>query len=101
LLISLIKTFKIKSRFTSSEPQVQEEAACTHPADVTTGVLFTVTNYVKFPSAVTWLSWALPLSYYRASTFLQYRISKLKMNELSATIVKSSHSDFYGSRFPI
>jgi len=43
---------------------------------------------LKFPSAVTRLSWALLLSYYRASTFLACRISKPKMNELGVTIVK-------------
>jgi len=42
-----------KSRLTGSESQGQEEAACTRPADVTTGVLFTATNTVKFPSTVT------------------------------------------------
>jgi len=41
------------SRLTGSELQGQEEAACTRPADVTTGVLFTATNAVKFSSAVT------------------------------------------------
>jgi len=59
-----------KSRLTGSESQGQEEAACSRPADVTTGVLFTATNAVKFPNAVTQSSWALPLSYYRASTFV-------------------------------
>jgi len=44
---------------------------------------------VKFPCAVTRLSWALPLSYYRASTFLPFRMNEPKMNELSATIVKN------------
>jgi len=42
-----------KSRLTGSESQGQEEAACTHPANATTGVLFTATNAVKFPIAVT------------------------------------------------
>jgi len=37
--------------------QGQEEAACARQADATTGVLFTATNIVKLPSAVTWLSW--------------------------------------------
>jgi len=69
--------------------QGQEEAACACPANATTGMLFTATNAVKFPSAVTQLSWALPLSYYRASTFLQCRINKPKMNELGATIVRN------------
>jgi len=41
------------SRLTSSESQGQEEAACACPANATTGVLFTATNAVKFPSAVT------------------------------------------------
>jgi len=76
------------SRLTGSESQGQE-AACAHPANATTSVLFTATNTVKFPSAVTRSSWALPLSYYRASTFLLYRISKPKINELGATVVKS------------
>jgi len=35
------------------------------------------------------LSWALPLSYYRSSTFLPCRISKPKMNKLGSTIVKN------------
>jgi len=77
------------SRLTGSELQGQEEAACTHPADVTTGVLFIATNAMTFPSAVTQLSWALPLSYFRAITFLLCRISKPKMNELGATVVKN------------
>jgi len=47
------------------------------------------TNSVKFASTVTWSSWALPLSYYRPNTFLPCRISKPKMNELSATVVKN------------
>jgi len=53
----------IGSRLTGSESQGQEEAACARPANATTGVLFTATNAVKFPSAVTRLSWALPLIY--------------------------------------
>jgi len=57
----------IGSRLTSSESQGQEEAACARPADATTDVLFTDTNTVKFPSAVTRSSWALLLSYYRAN----------------------------------
>jgi len=71
--------FKIvssKSRVTSSESQGQEETACACPANTTIDVLFTATNAVKFPSTVTRSSWALPLSYYRASTFLPCRISK-------------------------
>jgi len=79
----------LKSRLTGSESQGQEEAACACPADTTTGVLFTATNTVKFPCAVTLSSCTLPLSYYRASTFLSYRISKPKMNELGATVVKN------------
>jgi len=43
----------LKSRLTSSELQGQEEAACVCPAYANTGVLFTATNAVKFPSAVT------------------------------------------------
>jgi len=78
-----------QSRLTGSELQGQEETACTRPADATTGVLFTATNAVKFPSAVTRLSWELLLSYYRANTFLPCRISKPKMNVLGATIVKN------------
>jgi len=66
-----------------------QEAACAHPVNTTTSVLFTATNAVKFPSAVTCSSWALPLSYYRASTFLPCKISKFKINELGATIVKN------------
>jgi len=41
-----------KSGLTGSELQDQE-AACTRPADATTGVLFTATNAMKFSSAVT------------------------------------------------
>jgi len=52
-----------ESRLTSSESQGQQEAACARPANITTGVLFTATNAVKFPSTVTQLSWALLLSY--------------------------------------
>jgi len=88
-----------KSRLTGSELQGQEEATCARPANATTGVLFTATNAMKFPSAVTQSSWVLPLSYYRASTFLPCRISKPKMSELCATV--ASHSDFYGACFPI
>jgi len=58
------------SRLTSSELQGQEEVARICPANVTTGVLFIATNAVKFPSTVTWSSWAVPFSYYRAITFL-------------------------------
>jgi len=63
-------TYVHTSRLTSSELQGQEEAACAHPANATTGVLFTATNAVKFPSAVTRSSWALLLGHYKASTFL-------------------------------
>jgi len=69
--------------------QGQEEVACVHPADATAGVLFTATNAMKVLSAVTQLSWALPLSYFRAITFLLCRISKPKMNELGATVVNN------------
>jgi len=69
--------------------QGQEEATCARPADATTSVLFTATNTVKFPSAVTQASWALLLSYFTAITFLLCRISKPKMNKLSATVVKN------------
>ena len=88
------------SRLTSSESQGQEEAACTSPANATTGVLFTATNTVKFPSAVTRSSWALPLSYYRASTFLPCRISKPKMSELGATVVKNQPFRLLWRPFP-
>jgi len=84
----------------SSESQGQEEAACTRPANTTTGVLFTATNAVKFPSAVTQLSWALQLSYYRANTFLPCRISKPKMNELGATVVKNQPFRLLWCPFP-
>jgi len=77
------------SRLTGSELQDQEEVACTRPADVTTGVLFIATNAVKFPSTVTRSSWAVLFSYYRAITFLLCRISKPKINELDAIIVKN------------
>jgi len=66
------------SRLTGSESQGQEAAACMHPAYATTSVLFTGTNAVKFPSAVTWSTWALPLSYFRANTFLPCKISNLR-----------------------
>jgi len=52
-------------------------------------VCYSYTNAVKFPNAVTRSSWALPLSYCRASTFLPCRISKLKINKLGVTIVKN------------
>jgi len=67
---------------------------------VTTRVLFTVTNVVKFPSTVTRSSWALLLSYYRASTFLHCRISKPKMNELGATVVKNQPFRLLWCPFP-
>jgi len=63
-------------------------------------VLFTATNAVKFPSAVIQLSWALPLSYYRAITFLPCRISKPKMNELGATVVKNQPFQLLWCLFP-
>jgi len=88
------------SKLTGSESQGQEEAACTRPANVTTGVLFTATNAVKFPSAVTRSSWALLLSYYKASTFLPCRISKPKMNELGATVVKNQPFRLLWRPFP-
>jgi len=53
----------VTSRLTGSELQGQDEAACACPANTTTGVLFTATNAVKFPSAVTQSFWALLLSY--------------------------------------
>jgi len=80
--------------------QGQEEAACACPANATTGVLFTATNTVKFPSAVTQSSWALPLSYYRASIFLPCRISKPKMNELGDTVVKNQPFQLLWHLFP-
>jgi len=89
----------IISRLTGSESEGQEEAACACPSDATTGVLFTATNAVKFPSTVTWLSWALPLSYYRASTFLPW-ISKPKMNKLGATVVKNQPFRLLWCPFP-
>jgi len=54
----------------------------------------------EFPIAVTRLSWALPLSYYRASTFLPCRISKSKMNKLSVTIVKNQPFQLLWCPFP-
>jgi len=90
----------MKSRLTGNESQGQEEAACARLANATTGVLFTATNTVKFPSAVTQSSWALSLSYYRASTFLPCRISKTKMNELGATIVKNQPFRLLWHPFP-
>jgi len=59
------------------------------PANMTASVLFTATRAVKFPSAVTWSSRALSLSYYRDNTFLPCRMNELKMNELSATVVNN------------
>jgi len=87
-------------RLTGSESQGQEEAACAFPANVTTSVLFTATNAVKFPSAVTQSSLALPLSYYRASTFLPCRISKSKINKLNATVVKNQPFQLLWHPFP-
>jgi len=91
---------KARSRLTGSESQGQEEAACARPANATTGVLFTVTNAVKFPIAVTRSSWALPLSYYRASAFLPCRISKPKMSKLGATVVKNQPLRLLWCPFP-
>jgi len=88
------------SKLTGSESQGQEEAACTHPANATTSVLFTATNAVKFPNAVTRSSWGLLLSYYRASTFLPCRISKPKMNKLGATVVKNQPFQLLWCPFP-
>jgi len=85
---------------TSSGLQGQEEVACAHPADVTTSVLFTATNAVKFLYAITWLSWGLPLSYYRAGTFLLCRINEPKMNELGVTIVKNQPFRLLWHPFP-
>jgi len=85
----IIKLLLCESRLTGSESQGQEEAACIHPVDPTTGVLFTATNTIKFASAVTQLSWVLSFSYYRASTFLPCRINKPKMNKLGTTLVKN------------
>jgi len=90
-----------ESRLTSSELQGQEEAACAHLANATTGMLFTATNAMKFSNAVTWSPWALPLSYYKASTFLPCRINKPKMNEFSATIVKNQPFRLLWRPFPI
>jgi len=88
------------SRLTGSESQGQEEAACVYPADTTTSVLFTATNTMKFPSAVTRSSWTLLLSYYKANTFLPCRISKPKMNEFGATIVKNQPFQLLWCPFP-
>jgi len=63
-------------------------------------MLFTATNTVKFPSAVAQLSWTLLLSYYRASTFLPFRISKRMMNELIATVVKNQPFQLLWCPFP-
>jgi len=68
--------------------------------NVTTGVFFIATNAVKFPSAVTQSSWALPLSYFRDSTFLPCKISRPKMNELSATVVKNQSFKLLWCLFP-
>jgi len=72
-------------------PVVSRKAKKQHalPANSTTGVLFTATNAWKFSIAVTRSSWALPFSYYTASTFLPCRISKPKMSELGAIVVKN------------
>jgi len=88
------------SKITGNESQGQEEAACACPANTTTGLLFTAPNVVKFLSTVTRSSWALPLSYYRASTFLPCRISKPKMNELGTTIVKNQPFQLLWHPFP-
>jgi len=90
----------IISRLTGSELQGQEEEACARPANTTTSVLFTATNAVKFPSAVARSSWALLLSYYKASTFLPCKISKPKMSELSATVVKNQPFRLLWHTFP-
>ena len=68
---------------------VTRPTKCVCPVYVTTSALFTGTNAVKFVSTVTWSSWVLLLSYYRASIFLPCRISRPKMKELSATVVKN------------
>jgi len=91
---------KVWSRLTGSESQGQEEASWACPANVTTSVLFTATKAVKFPSTVTQSSWALPLSYYTANTFLSCKISKPKMNKLGATIVKNQPFQLLWCLFP-
>jgi len=96
----LSKNNPLISRLTGSESWGQEEATCTHPANVTTGVLFTATNTVKFTSAVTRSSWALLLSYYRASTLLLCRISKPKKNKLGVTVVKNQPFRLLWRPFP-
>jgi len=87
--------------------QSQEEAACACPASPTTGVLLTdcmqyqhCDHEISNPSAVTQSSWALPLRYYRAITFLLCRINKPKMNELSATVVKNQPFQLLWRPFP-
>jgi len=60
-----------------------------HATYVTTSLLFTATNAVKFAIAVTQSPLVLLLSYYRANTFLSCRTSKLKMTEFSVTVVKN------------
>jgi len=57
-------------------------------------MLFTDTNAVKFPSAVTRSSCTLPLCYYRASTFLPCRISNLRWTNSVPPLLWTSHSDF-------
>jgi len=49
-------THHAKVSLTGGESQGQEEAACAHPANITTGMLFIGTNDMKFARAVTWSS---------------------------------------------
>jgi len=63
-------------------------------------MLFTATNAVKFPFAVTRSCWALLLSYHRAGTFLPCRMNEPKMNELGATIVKNQPFRLLWRPFP-
>jgi len=95
-----IRTYMHTSRLTSNELYSQEETACACPTDTTTGVLFAATNAVKYPSTVTLSSFALLLSYYRASTFLPCRISKPKMNKLGTTVVKNQPFRLLWCPFP-
>jgi len=93
-------TYVCNQDFTGSELQGQEETTCARPANATIGVLFTATNTVKFPFAVTQSCWALLLSYYRASTFLPCRMNEPKMNKLSATVVKNQPFRLLWHLFP-
>ena len=56
-------------------------------------------EFCEFANTVTHSAWTLPLDYYETNAFLPCRISKLKINKLSATIVKNQSFQLLWHRF--